>query len=346
MVMYESLYSRCTSSDPQSVCCGPPRKLVNNTNLKCRGLLTASPPDPNSQCCGRDARVGNKITGAGFTFNAEDLMFKPFDVLGGNETTVDQYPWLALIEYTKDNGPIRTMCGGALISGRYVLTAAHCVTGQILSYGSPRNVRLGEYDTSHVGKDCAVVEAGGEDCNDGIVTIGIEESIPHSDYNKNGQNSKNRNDIALIRLAQSAPFTDFIRPICLPSVDTARNPPNPFTLFAAGWGAVSETQPSSAIKLHVDLPYVSPDTCQNAYRAPGRNVALWKGQMCAGGQPGKDSCKGDSGGPLMYENTDKRIYEVMGVVSFGPSPCGLPDIPGVYTKVYEYDTWIRSQIKV
>lgn len=67
--------------------------------------------------------------------------------------------------------------------------------------------------------------------------------------------------------------------------------------------------------------------------------------MCAGGQPGKDSCRGDSGGPLMYENPATRLYEVIGVVSFGPTPCGLPDIPGVYTKVFAYKDWIRSQIR-
>lgn len=65
--------------------------------------------------------------------------------------------------------------------------------------------------------------------------------------------------------------------------------------------------------------------------------------MCAGGELGKDSCKGDSGGPLMYENG--RIYEVLGVVSFGPTPCGLEDIPGVYSKVSEYVRWIKSNIE-
>lgn len=82
--------------------------------------------------------------------------------------------------------------------------------------------------------------------------------------------------------------------------------------------------------------------CEPAYRSGGRNLKLTSGQICAGGIPGKDSCKGDSGGPLMYENG--RTWEVVGVVSFGPTPCGLPNVPGVYTKVHEYNDWIRSNI--
>ena len=86
----------------------------------------------------------------------------------------------------------------------------------------------------------------------------------------------------------------------------------------------------------------SPQKCQPVYSFPGRSVPLWKAQMCAGGVTGKDSCKGDSGGPLMYE--DGRTYEVIGIVSFGPVPCGMEGVPGVYSKVWEYLDWIRSNI--
>lgn len=82
--------------------------------------------------------------------------------------------------------------------------------------------------------------------------------------------------------------------------------------------------------------------CQPSYNTPRRKAELWQGQLCAGGEAGKDSCKGDSGGPLMYEND--RSFEVIGVVSFGPSPCGKEDVPGVYTKVLEYNEWIRNTI--
>lgn len=316
--------SRCEGPEQYSVCCGPPpnRDPTVIPPGGCEAQMTAFPPDPRSECCGVDSRVGNKI-------------------VGGNATTVDQYPWLVIIEYVKQ-GVTKLLCGGALISGRYVLTAGHCVAGQVLTIGTPRRVRLGEYDIAHDGKDCAPVEAGGEDCTDGVIKVNIESIHPHPQYNP--ASALKRNDIALIRLAQTAPFTDFIRPICLPTKDLTlpQNRPINFTLFAAGWGAVSTRQSYSAVKLHVDLPFVSQEQCQPVYSLPGRSITLWNAQLCAGGQPGKDSCKGDSGGPLMYENG--RTYEVTGVVSFGPIPCGMDGVPGVYSKVYEYLDWIRSTI--
>lgn len=70
--------------------------------------------------------------------------------------------------------------------------------------------------------------------------------------------------------------------------------------------------------------------------------------MCAGGEEGKDSCRGDSGGPLMAlfadENQDINWYCV-GVVSFGPSPCGMKGWPGVYTRVANYVEWIIKNLR-
>ncbi|XP_013168733.1 PREDICTED: serine protease easter-like [Papilio xuthus] len=311
--------SRCQGTGQYSVCCGPSTSS-NNVGRPTVCALTATPPDPATECCGQESSGGNRI-------------------FGGNATAIDQYPWLVILEYKKDD-KIKLLCGGVLISGRYVLTAGHCVTGPVLDVGTPVNVRLGEYDTSNSGQDCVEVEGGGEDCTDGALIVPIEKIIPHPEYNPT--NALRRHDIALLRLGQLIPYGDFIRPICLPTSDVAVAPPPELRLFAAGWGAVSNTQSSSNIKLHVSVPFRSQEQCQTSYNHPRRRVALWQGQICAGGETGKDSCKGDSGGPLMYENG--RLFEVVGIVSFGPTPCGLENIPGVYTKVYEYIPWIRSQI--
>ncbi|CAG9792472.1 unnamed protein product [Diatraea saccharalis] len=309
--------STCQGPDQYNVCCGSGQPVQKGN---CETRLSASPPDPRTECCGVDSGSSNKIT-------------------GGTATSIDQYPWLSLIEYVKDNR-IKLLCGGALISGRYVLTAAHCVAGAVLELGTPKNVRLGEYDTTNNGQDCVPVEGGtgATDCADPVLIVPIERTIPHQQYSPQTR----RNDIGLIRLAQPAPFTDFIRPICLPTSDQTTSPPNNFKLYAAGWGAINATHSKSNIKLHVDLPFVRQDQCQEAYSQSRRKAALWQGQLCAGGEKDKDSCKGDSGGPLMYENG--RTWEIIGVVSFGPTPCGIEDSPGVYTKTYEYLNWIRSNI--
>ena len=53
-----------------------------------------------------------------------------YRIVGGEEAPVGQYPWLALLGYSSENTGFRGWrCGGALIGEKYILTAAHCVTG-------------------------------------------------------------------------------------------------------------------------------------------------------------------------------------------------------------------------
>ncbi|RZF41607.1 hypothetical protein LSTR_LSTR000321 [Laodelphax striatellus] len=71
--------------------------------------------------------------------------------------------------------------------------------------------------------------------------------------------------------------------------------------------------------------------------------------VCAGIlDGGKDTCSGDSGGPLflpprLERSPDCELRTQVGVTSFGKQ-CGLEGFPGVYTKVEAYVSWIESHV--
>lgn len=76
---------------------------------------------------------------------------------------------------------------------------------------------------------------------------------------------------------------------------------------------------------------------------PSLRDGISRNQYCASDPEGnKDSCEGDSGGPLHIWFNDSAPSRIVGIVSFSPSgSCGRK-LPSVYTRVAYYINWIES----
>lgn len=103
---------------------------------------------------------------------------------------------------------------------------------------------------------------------------------------------------------------------------------------------------SSNMLYKANLTLYDFEACKTIYErnAQKRQLpnGLISGQLCAYDfETLSDSCQGDSGGPLQIVQNNSNI-EVVGVVSIGIS-CG-GDIPGVYTNIVEYLSWIEQEV--
>ncbi|XP_053683729.1 serine protease grass-like [Sabethes cyaneus] len=252
----------------------------------------------------------------------------------GQETAVFECPWMALLRFKDFDQEIVDGCGGTLIHERYVLTAAHCLHDSKLTLD---HVRLGEHNKI-TAIDCEGEEG---DCAGPVQDVAVENTITHPSYNR----PRFSNDIGLIRLASSVTFSDQIKPICLPATDEFRNLlHNKYVL--TGWGT-TEANSVSNVLLKAYLPRVENSKCEQIMKNNSLSITLSESQLCAGGTNLKDSCRGDSGGPLGTVGLlhgEPRFIQ-FGIVSIGVNSCGIKNIPSIYTRVGHYMDWIVENIK-
>jgi len=250
-------------------------------------------------------------------------------VVHGEPARLNEWPWIAALGYKNlSTGQIVYRCGATLVTARHVVTAAHCVREDLTT------VLLGEHE---VGND----EDGANPEEFLISTITKHENFKSGSLD---------DDIAVVELKTAVVFKKGIQPVCLPS-HTPRLLTEKFVsegAYLAGWGRTSYHGQASSKLLQGILSVTSNQECREKY-AGFANVDIISTKLCAVDRNDVyGACMGDSGGPLVVlEKADdhKYRYHLVGVVSAGYSKChavrGLPD---VFTRLTEYDQWVRDII--
>ncbi|KAH1016965.1 trypsin-1 isoform X2 [Dendroctonus ponderosae] len=142
-------------------------------------------------------------------------------------------------------------------------------------------------------------------------------------------------DISLLYLEKDLTLSTTVQPIRMLEID--ENYPAATVVTVIGWGLQHEYGLFLAeILQEVAVPLVSNEDCLTLYNTVGFSSWVTDRMICAGHEEGeKDACAGDSGGPLITNNS------LIGVVSWGYG-CARAGFPGVYASVNYFREWIRN----
>ncbi|KAM9351926.1 serine protease 33 [Symphorus nematophorus] len=263
-------------------------------------------------------------------------------VVGGAEATYGSHPWLVSLQNRRSH-----FCGGAILTDRWIMTAAHCFTSLSKEFLSGVRVVVGEFDQRVDDEEEQVFL---------IKSVSVHEKYHHAlpmSY-----------DIALLELDDFIRLGARVHPICLPLPDESIPPET--SCIVGGWGRVREKGRLPAVLREVQLDLVDPAKCKYVLQTVKSSILNQKPArpqqamtvLCAGPERGgRDACQGDSGGPLVCPaGSDSGHWVALGVTSWGKGcgrswgnnssrPPSRRGSPGVFTDVRLLLPWIKRKLR-
>jgi secreted trypsin-like serine protease len=255
-------------------------------------------------------------------------------IVGGSQASIGQFPWQAAVVFTgSGDAHERQFCGGVLVTSRIVLTAAHCVFDtdpdcllscmfspvcNAVSDPPPGDgtCRLDPDDVDVVLGRTTLSQTDGAE----IPVIGTSvQSSYDPDFQGDGVP---RFDVGYLILGSAS--TQSPIKIADSSAQSLWDPGS--AVDVSGWGSTSQFTDTQDTLHAATVDIVSDPTCAADY-----GPDFDPGTMVCASAPGKDSCAGDSGGPLQAPLAGGG-YRLVGLTGWGDG-CAQPGHPGVYTRV-------------
>jgi len=254
-------------------------------------------------------------------------------IVGGKESQQGEWPWMVHLHGHFDSTNPRKAtvgCGGAILSERLILTAAHC-TKNGATDPKKWKVWVGNHDADIYERKFETIHY-------------VAKIFVHPDYKKN---PSKKSDIAIFQLEKDIHLIDENKGrVCLPDDDLPIKEENQ-TCFVTGWGKTKWDGSYARILKHAEVQTVSRVDCNHS-RPPSQ--AIDETELCAGTRVGgTDPCRGDSGGSMVCKMQkghgyppDERWY-AGGIVSYGKK-CGSKGLFQIYASVTYFKKWIVETI--
>jgi trypsin len=257
-------------------------------------------------------------------------------IINGQPASQGEYPAQGALQTTSGF----TFCGGTLVSNRYFLTAAHCVTdddGNELDFNDFQ-VALGS-----VNRDAGQVFT----FSDLQLFPGFHNDV-YDDPSGGPDFPLPEMDGALFTLETPAPANFEPMRMIDTDEDAVWSAGRVATLI--GWGDTDPgpAQVTSPVLLETTEPMRSDGDCDALYDETDLdpdNRYFHAATMVCAGDGVSDTCQGDSGGPMLV--SDGSFLVLAGITSWGFG-CADPRFPGVYTRLdnQTFNDFVRGIVPI